>query len=128
MPPASWRWASTLASTGPPAALAAAASRARSAGLADGSRPTLLSPQATRSGAGPGGRARLSRPLAWNRASTGPTTPGWTKATLGDPAGAGAGRTAQKAPAATGGARPAGPGPASRAAARARQGEGPAAQ
>src|SRR5215218_4713464 len=102
MPPPASRWASTLASTGAPAARAAASSRARSAGLAAGSRPTLLSPHTTRSGRAPAGRARVSRSLARKRASTGPTTPGWTKATLTVPAGPGAGRSAQKASAARG--------------------------
>src|SRR5829696_7555363 len=102
MPPPPWRWASTLASTGAPAAAATPRRRARSPGLAAGSRPTLLSPQTTRSGRAPAGRARLSRTLARNRASTGPTTPGWTNATRAVPAGAGAGRSSQKATAARG--------------------------
>src|SRR5829696_5542944 len=87
MPPPASRWASTLASSGDPAARAAASSRARSAGLAAGSRPTLLSPHTTRSGRAPAGRVRLSRSLAANRSSTGPTTPGWTNATRTVPAG-----------------------------------------
>src|SRR5918994_1418097 len=90
MPPPASRLASTLARTGPPAARAAAASRATSPGLAAGSRPTLLSPHTTRSGRAPGGRAWLSRSLARNRSSTGPTTPGWTNATRAVPAGDGA--------------------------------------
>jgi hypothetical protein len=97
MPPVPSRWASTLARTGDPAARATASSRRRSPGLAAGSRPTLLSPHTTRSGRSPAGRARLSRSLARNRASTEPTTPGWTKATLAVPAGGGAGRSDQKA-------------------------------
>ena len=87
MPPPASRWASTLARTGPPAARAVPARRATSPGLAAGSRPTLLSPQTTRSGRAPAGRARLSRSLARNRSSTGPTTPGWTNATRTVPAG-----------------------------------------
>jgi hypothetical protein len=128
MPPFPSRWASTLARTGAPAARATASSRWRSPGWAAGSRPTLLSPHTTRSGRVAAGRARLSRSLARNRASTGPTTPGWTKATRAVPAGAGAGRSDQKASAhrgrATAAAAPATrvaagmPGPA--AAARAR--------
>src|SRR4029453_10700769 len=102
MPPPAWRWASTLASTGAPLAAATPCRRARSAGLAAGSRPLLLSPQTTRSGRAPAGRARLSRSLARNLASTGPTTPGWTNATRAVPAGAGAGRSHQKATAARG--------------------------
>src|SRR4029450_6758573 len=103
MPPPASRWASTLASTGAPAARATASSRARSPGGAAGARPTLLSPHTTRSGR-EAARPRLSRSLARNRASTGPTTPGWTNATLAVPAGGGAGRNDQKASAATGGA------------------------
>ena len=102
MPPPASRWASTLARTGPPATRAVSARRATSPGLAAGSRPTLLSPQTTRSGRAPAGRARLSRSLARNRSSTGPTTPGWTNATRTVPAGAGAGRSDQKASAARG--------------------------
>src|SRR5918999_3749968 len=102
MPPPACRWASTLARTGPPAARAVPARRATSSGLAAGSRPTLLSPQTTRSGRAPAGRARLSRSLARNRSSTGPTTPGWTNATRTVPAGDGAGRSDQKASAARG--------------------------
>ena len=73
-----------------------------SPGLAAGSRPTLLSPHTTRSGRAPAGRVRLSRSLAENRSSTGPTTPGWTYATRTVPAGGGAGRSDQKASAARG--------------------------
>src|ERR671911_683667 len=102
MPPPACRWASTLARTGPPAARAVPARRATSPGLAAGSRPTLLSPQTTRSGRAPAGRARLSRSLARNRSSTGPTTPGWTNATRAVPAASGAGRNDQKASAARG--------------------------
>ena len=51
-------------------------------------------------GAGREGTARV--PLARNRSSTGPTTPGWTNATRAVPAGAGAGRSDQKASAASG--------------------------
>src|ERR687896_1895763 len=101
-PPSASRRASTLASTGAPAALAVPVRRATSPGLAAGSRPTLLSPQTTRSGRASAGRARLSRSLARNRSSTGPTTPGWTNATRTVPAGAGAGRSDQKARAARG--------------------------
>ena len=89
MPPPASRWASTLASTGAPAATATPARRATSPGLAAGSRPTLLSPHTTRSGRAPAGRERLSRSLAENRSSTGPTTPGWTNATRTVPAGGG---------------------------------------
>src|SRR5918993_1239817 len=102
MPPPASRWASTLARTGPPAARAVPARRATSPGLAAGSRPTLLSPQTTRSGRALAGRARLSRSLARNRSSTGPTTPGWTNATRTVPAGDGAGRSDQKASTARG--------------------------
>src|SRR5215218_304589 len=102
MPPSPARSASTLASTGAPASRATAASRATSPGLAAGSRPTLLSPQTTRSGRASAGRARLSRSLARNRCSTGPTTPGWTNATRTVPAGGGGGRQAQKPTAARG--------------------------
>src|SRR5215211_2723920 len=102
MPPSPARSASTLASTGAPAARAVAARRATSPGLADGSRPRLLSPQVTRSGRAPAGRERLSRSLARNRSSTGPTTPGCTNATRADPAGAGGGRHAQNPAAARG--------------------------
>src|SRR5215207_8706452 len=102
MPPSPARSASTLASTGAPVSRATAASRATSPGLAAGSRPTLLSPQATRSGRASAGRARLSRSLARNRSSTGPTTPGWTNATRTVPAEGGAGRQAQKPSAARG--------------------------
>ena len=89
MPPPASRWASTLASTGAPAATATPTRRAMSPGLAAGSRPTLLSPHTTRSGRAPAGRVRLSRSLAENRSSTGPTTPGWTNATRTVPAGGG---------------------------------------
>src|SRR6266545_6039292 len=104
MPPSRPRWASTLASTGPPAALATAASRARSPGWAAGSRPTLLSPHTTRSTGPPEPcrSARLSRSLAWKRASTWEITPGWTSATRTVPAGGGAGRQAHQASAASG--------------------------
>src|SRR4029453_3506972 len=102
MPPPPSRWASTLAGPGAPAAAATPRRRARSPGLAAGSRPTLLSPQTTRSGRAPAGRARRSRSLARNLASTGPTTPGWTNATRAVPTGAGAGRSHQKATAARG--------------------------
>src|SRR5512132_496125 len=101
MPPPASRWASTLASTGAPAARATASSRARSPGWAAGARPTLLSPHTTRSGR-EAARPRLSRSLARNRASTGPTAPGWTNATLAVPAGGGAGRSDEKASAARG--------------------------
>src|SRR5918992_5151583 len=97
MPRPASRRASTLASTGAPAARAVPVRRATSPGLAAGSRPTLLSPQTTRSGRASAGRARLSRSLARNRSSTGPTTPGWTNATRTVPAGDGAGRRDQKA-------------------------------
>src|SRR5829696_3795762 len=102
MPPSPARSASTLASTGAPAARAVAARRATSPGLADGSRPRLLSPQATRSRRAPAGRARLSRSLARNRSSTGPTTPGCTNATRAAPPGAGGGRHTQNPAAARG--------------------------
>src|SRR5215211_1458059 len=102
MPPPASRWASTLASTGAPAATATPARRATSPGLAAGSRPTLLSPHTTRSGRAPAGREWLSRSLAENRSSTGPTTPGWTNATRTVPAGGGAGRSDQKPSAARG--------------------------
>src|SRR5215218_7556855 len=102
MPPSPARSASTLASTGAPAARAVAARRATSPGLADGSRPRLLSPQVTRSGRPPAGRERVSRSLARNRSSTGPTTPGCTNATRATPAGAGGGRHTQNPAAARG--------------------------
>src|SRR5829696_1204082 len=102
MPPSPARSASTLASTGAPAARAVAARRATSPGLADGSRPRLLSPQATRSRRAPAGRARLSLWLARNRSSTGPTTPVCTNATLAAPPGAGGGRHTQNPAAARG--------------------------
>src|SRR6266498_3397599 len=87
------RSASTLTSSGAPAALAAAASRARSPGFRSGSRPTLLSPHTTRSGRLPAS-PNVAASLARKRGSTSSITPGWTSATRIVPAWAGAGRAA----------------------------------
>src|SRR5919197_775163 len=82
MPPAPRR-ASTPASTGARVARATRSSRARSPGLAAGSRPTLDSPQTTRPGRWwPPASSRLAASLARKRGSTAWTTPGCARATF----------------------------------------------